>query len=264
MCHRISILFLLLLCSVPAAFGQADYRNLDPGRPIVIEDAQPIEFRAFEFQLGAPRFSRNEKGNTLSFEPELKWGFAKDWELGVGHEETFLHEGGGTDSFGETQVHLFYNFNQETVDLPAVALRPEISFGSGALGSDHPHGGMKLIVSRSFGLNRVHLNGGYTFGPKEARGRGSDSVDRYLYGIGYERTAPIEFFVLLIDLYTAGPIEGGRREIIYDLGTRIQVAPAWVVDAGLFHAIRAKNLDFGLTFGFSYLFSLRPLFPTGG
>ena len=254
--------FLILIAGALPVWGQSDYRNLDPGRPIMIEDAQPIEFRAFELQLGIPRYSRHRiNGSELSFEPELSWGFAKDWQGGIGGEMAMVRDGGTTRSFRDVQLHLLYNFNQEDELLPAMAVRPELTFGAGALGSEGTHAALKGIVSKTIGLNRVHLNGSYTFGGKELPERGSDRLNRYLFGIAYERTLPFEFLVLLADLYAAEPIDGHRREIIYDIGTRIQVAPTWVLDAGLFQALRAERLDFGLTLGVSYVFSFRRLFP---
>lgn len=261
MSYFLSIFFFLASLSAPA-FGQSDYRNLDPGRPITIEDAQPIEFRAFEFSFGLG-YGRHNEGNKLSFEPELKWGFAKDWQGGLSVEKAILDDGETPDAMRHFHLHLFYNINQETLDLPAIALRPEWTFGAGELGSEHPHGALKVIVSKTLGFNRVHLNGSYTIGPTETAGRGGDRVNRYLYGIAYERTAPLQFFVLLFDLYAAAPIDGGRREIVYDLGTRIQMTPTWVFDAGFFHAIRSEDLDFGVTAGLSYVFSPRSIFPKG-
>lgn len=262
MYYLLSVLVVVFGAALPA-FGQADYRNLDPGRPITIEDAQPIEFRAFEFQLGLPRYSRHEDGSEFSFEPELKWGFAKDHQVGVSGEYAVVSDGGTTRSLRDTQIHLLYNLNQEDLNLPAISFRPEVTLGTGALGSDHPHGALKIIASKTFGLNRVHLNGAYTVGPTEPPGKRGDRGHRSLYGIAYERTFPIEFFVLLFDLYAVTPIDGGRREIIYDLGTRIQITPTWVFDAGLFQALRSQEVDFGVTVGLSYVFSVRRLFPKG-
>ncbi len=55
----ISVVFAIAMLAFSGdAAAQADYRNIDPGRPIAVEDAQPIEFRAFEFQAGLPHFSR--------------------------------------------------------------------------------------------------------------------------------------------------------------------------------------------------------------
>lgn len=173
MFYFLSIFIFLASLSAPA-FGQADYRNLDPGRPITIEDAQPIEFRAFEFSFGS-RYGRHQEGYELSFEPELKWGFAKNWQVGVSGERAVLDDGQRTDVLAGTEFHFLYNLNQEDFDLPAIAFRPELTFGAGDLGTDHPHGALKVIVSKTFGFNRVHLNGSYTIGPTEISGRGGIS-----------------------------------------------------------------------------------------
>ncbi|MGH7274614.1 MAG: hypothetical protein ACREIQ_09185, partial [Nitrospiria bacterium] len=246
------------------SMAQSDYRNLDTGRPIAIEDAQPIEFRAFEFQVGIPRYSRGDRDWELSFEPEIKWGIAKDWQFGISGENATLQNGRTTNSFRDTQFHLLYNLNQESLTLPSSAFRPEVTLGTGALGSQSEHAALKAIVSRSFGMNRLHLNGSYTIGPTEAPGRGGGLVNRYLYGIAYERTFPIEFLVLLADLYALKPIDGSSTEINVDLGTRLQLIPTLVLDAGIFTGAIKDGPDIGFTIGLSYVFSFRGLFPTQG
>lgn len=261
MFYLLSII-LSILGGAAFAFGQADYRNLDPGRPIAIEDAYPLEFRAFEFQLGA-RHSREEGRRQISFEPELKWGFAKDWQFGITGENTTLSNSQRTNSFRDTQLHLLYNLNQETFTLPAIAFRPEVIFPMGILGSENTHAALKAIVSKTFGMNRVHLNGSYTAGPTEAPGRGGDLVNRYFYGAAYERTFPIEFLTLLADVYAVKPIQSAPTEVISDFGARYQLTPVWVLDAGIFAGLR-KGPDFGFTVGLSYVFSFRRLFPTEG
>lgn len=260
---RKSVLVSILLLSARPAFGQADYRNLDPGRPIAIEDAQPIEFRAFEFQTSIPRYEQERSGEWfLALDPELKWGFAKDWEFGVSMEGLIPYENGETPT--AAGLHLLYNLNQETRTLPAVALRPEFTFATGDPGNEHEHLSLKLIVSRAFGLNRVHVNAAYALGPREAAGEGTGG--RSLYGIAYERTFPIDFFVLLADLYTIKPLDGGRTQSVLDVGGRLQLTPTWVVDAGLSSGLLQEDgrPRFAATVGLSYVFSFRPLFPTGG
>jgi hypothetical protein len=256
-------IILTILGAAEFAFGQADYRNLDAGRPIAIEDAYPIEFRAFEFEIGIPRFSREEGHNTLSFEPELKWGFAKDWQVGISGENTTLFNDRTMNSFRDTQIHALYNLNQESFMLPAIGFRPEMTFPTGGMGSENVHAALKGIISKSIGLNRIHVNGSYTIGPTENSGRGGELVNRYLYGAAYERTFPIEFLVLLADIYAVKPIDSASTEVIADLGARYQITPVWVLDAGLFTGIR-KGPDFGFTVGLSYIFSFRGLFPTEG
>lgn len=249
-----------------SAQAQADYRNIDPGRPIAVEDAQPIEFRAFEFQAGIPHFSRQRRGEWLfGLEPELKWGFAKNWQFGAATELAAHRDAGRTVFAGRgTQLHLLYNFNAETPRMPAIAIRPELSIRGGGLGSRHEHGALKLIVSKTIGSNRVHFNGSYTAGPTQAVGRGGELVNRFFYGAAYERTLPLRFMVLLADVYARKPIDHGPTEIVFEAGTRIQLNPIWVIDA----AVATGNLrpsvgpDIGFTFGISRVFSFRGLFPT--
>jgi hypothetical protein len=263
--RRALLLILPLLAVVPMA-AQADYRNLDPGRPIAVEDAQPIEFRAFEFQIGVPRFSREEAGRwVVALEPEFKWGVAKDTQIGISTEFVVAREAGNSiTTFRDTQFHLLYNFNQESRRLPAIALRPELTLRGGALGSQHEHGALKLIVSKTLHRNRLHFNGSYTVGPTEAPGRGGELVARYFYGAAYERTFPLQFLVLLADVYARRPIDGARTEVIFDVGTRVQLTPTWVLDAGLSSGVLRQSTgpDIGFTIGLNYTFSFRGLFPS--
>ena len=182
--HATSLLLLFLgLALAPEVRAQADYRNIAPGRPIAIEDAQPIEFRALEFEFGVPRFTRERGGAwVLGFEPEFKAGIARDWEFGLSSEFVVARgEGNTVSTFRDTQLHLLYNFNQESRQWPAFSLRPELTIRSGALGSQHEHGALKAIVSKTFHRNRVHFNGSYTAGPTEEEGRGGELVNRFLY-----------------------------------------------------------------------------------
>ncbi len=245
--------------------AQADYRNLDPGRPIAVEDAQPLEFRAFEIQSGIPLFVRERRGDWFfGFESDLKWGIRKDTQIGYSSEFVVARNAGNTVvTSRDSQIHLLYNFNQETRQLPAIALRPELVIGEGGLGSQHEHGALKLIVSKTLHRNRLHFNGSYTVGPTEAPGRGGELVNRFFYGAAYERTLPLKFVVLLADLYARKPIDHARTQVVFDLGTRVQLTPRWVLDAGLSSGVlrRSAGPDIGFTFGLSHTFSFRWLYP---
>ncbi len=267
MLFRQAFWLVLAVLAVPvAARAQADYRNLDPGRPIAVEDAQPVEYRALELQFGVPRFSRESRGHWLfGFEPEFKWGIAPDLHIGVSSEFVVAHIDDDTvTTFRDTQFHLHYNFNQESRAWPAFAVRPELTIRSGALGSRHEHGALKLMLSKTLHHNRLHFNGSYTVGPTEAPGRGGELVNRFFYGAAYERTLPLKFMVLLADVYARKPIDGEKTQVVFEAGTRVQLTPAWVLDAGVnTGALRpSAGPDIGFTVGFSYVFSFRGLYPT--
>ncbi len=259
-------LVLVVLAAPVAGWAQADYRNLDPGRPIAVEDAQPVEYRALELQFGVPRFSRESRGHWLfGFEPEFKWGIARDTHIGVSSEFVVARLDENTvATFRDTQFHLHYNFNQESRAWPAFAVRPELTVHSGALGSRHEHGALKLMLSKTLHHNRLHFNGSYTVGPTEAPSRGGELVNRFFYGAAYERTLPLRFMVLLADVYARKPIDGEKTQVVFEAGTRVQLTPTWVLDAGInTGALRpSAGPDIGFTVGFSYVFSFRGLYPT--
>lgn len=256
------------LACAASAQGQGDYRNLDAGRPIAVEDAQAIEYRAFELQAGIPRFTRQHRGQwNLALDSDFKWGIYKDLQFGYSSEELVVAGNSGRTAIAGRgqQVHLLYNFNQETSRWPAFAIRPELSVRGGGLGSQHEHAALKWIVSKTIGANRLHFNGSWTVGPSELPGRGGELVSRSFYGAAYERTLPLRFVALLADLYARKPIDHGRTEVVLEAGARVQVTPTWVVDAGvLTGALRhAVGPDIGFTFGLSHSFSFRPAFPPG-
>ena len=256
----------MLLGAAPA-LAQADYRNLDTGRPIAVEDAQPIEYRALESQWGLPRFARERRGHwILSIEPEFKWGAYKDLQFGLSSEYIIVRENGRTIlPSRDRQVHLLYNFNHEGPRMPAIALRPELAIRTGGFGSQHEHGSLKLIVTKTIHRNRLHFNGSYTIGPTARAGRGGDLVSRFFYGVAYERTLPLQFLVLLADVYARKPMDHAPTEVVFELGARVQLAPAWVLDAGILTGAlrRSAGPDLGFTFGLSRSFSYRWLHPKG-
>ncbi len=258
-----------LAASGTPAGAQAGYRNLDPGRPIAVEDAQPIEYREFESADSIPLFTRQHRGQwMLSWAQDFKWGIWRDLELGYSSQDlVFAHRNGRTVvTSSDQQVHLLYNFNQETRRWPAFAIRPELSIRGGGLGSRHEHAALKWIVSKTFGANRVHLNGSWTLGPTERPGRGGELVSRYFYGAAYELTLPLKFIVLLADVYARKPIDHSPTEVVLEFGTRVQVTPKLVMDAGISTgALRpSAGPDIGFTFGLSHSFSMRWLYPPRG
>lgn len=256
---------IFLLFPAAPGWAQADYRNLDAGRPITVEDAQPVEFRAIEFQFTVPRFTRERHGDWhYGFETEFKWGIFKDAQFGITTDTVVAREGGTTVfSSRDVQFHTLYNFNQETPRMPAIAMRPELIVGTGGLGSEHQHSALKLIVTKTIRRNRLHFNGSYTIGPTESPTRGGDLVNRFFYGAAYERTLPLKFLVLLANVYARKPIDHGPTEVVFEFGTRVQLSPTWVLDAGVSTGQLRPSVgpDIGLTFGLSRSFSFRSLFP---
>lgn len=146
-----------------AVFGAADawaadHINLEEGLPLQVEDAYPIAYRGREIQSSF-RYDRTRNDeNRLALVPQLELGILPNTELSI--EAPFYV--GNADRTGSGDIHLtgLYNFNTESIVLPALALEAE---GVIPTGKDN-HGfdtGLKFIATKSItkmGTDRIHLN----------------------------------------------------------------------------------------------------------
>ena len=172
-------LFLLAFVAVAPA---ADHRNLDADLAVTVEDAYPVKFRE-------PSFHGGWHGDGALI--ELEYGLARNWQLNLGERPGLL-----------------FNFNTETLRIPAFALKVEGDVSTGDVS-------WKGIVTRSFGRNRIHLNAG------------TGREHRWETVAGWDR--PIAQQTILVADIVARDREPGAIEI----GVRHQVTPRQVWSAGV-------------------------------
>lgn len=191
----------LPLAFLPAvAQAQTDFFNTDGGRPLRIQDAQVVEWRALEVQFAPLRLERHRgSGWRASVEPEIAFGLLPRTHLGVGFPiasvdrpvaGSILTQGGGAAASvsgpaadvvgidpsrpgagqinGLAGVHLslMHQLNVET-RIPAFAVRGEVLLPAGPLGPDKAYPSIMGIVTRTlpqFGALRLHGNASVTFG----------------------------------------------------------------------------------------------------
>src|SRR5512147_2470444 len=140
---------------VPPAAAQIDYRNLDDDRPVVTEDAYPIERYAFEL-LAPYRYEAEADGARLhTAVPEVSYGLARNSQAGLKLPLAAVDESTETD-WGLAGLRVFglYNFTTETRSLPALALRADASFPVGSLAGEGTRLAIKAIATRSWGRTR--------------------------------------------------------------------------------------------------------------
>lgn len=171
-----------LLFAILTRLHAAGHRNLDGGLALTAEDAYPVARGEISLQGGWDRERR------LS---ELEYGIARDWQLNL------------SDRPG-----LLYNFNTETRRVPAFAVKAEGDLLAG-------DASWKAIVTRSFGFNRLHLNGG------------AGRLHRWETALGCDR--PVGLQTLLVAGLAAR--EGERTAA--ELGLRRQLAPREVLSLGV-------------------------------
>ena len=204
---RAALAALLALTAGPAL--AADHTNLEEGLPITIEDAYPIKENGLEVQsyFQYNRIRNDPRGaSSLMAVPRLEWGAFKNFQLSV---EAPYRVGTASDTDqGEFRAQGFYNFNQEGLVLPAMAV---------ALGVNTPYGRMaggtetelKFLATKSLGTpdpeglspysyvpRQVHFNASWFHNYDPTTGREAERRDRYRVGVAYSQ--PISNSVVLV------------------------------------------------------------------
>jgi hypothetical protein len=257
----VAALFLFSLVSPLAA--QIDYRNLDDDRPVVTEDAYPVERYAFEV-LAPYRFEAGSDGAELhSAVPEAAYGLARNAQVGLKLPFAGVDDGGGTD-WGLAGLRLFglYNFNTESRLLPALSLRADVSFPVGSLAGDGTRFALKAIATRSWGRMRAHLNLAGGFGSETALSV-AEPLSRWTASLAVDRTLFRSSLLLIGELAASQTIERAPTGLNASLGGRWQWMPTLVLDFGFTRRLSHSGPDLGLTLGVSHAFAIRTLMPGG-
>jgi hypothetical protein len=225
---------LALLCLIATPAWAIDHNNLDEGRPLRFEDAYPIAYGELSAETGAQFVLNRRKTDRFAFPLEVLYGAY--WNLHVGVGSTLSTQPRTIDEpekSGDLRTFALYNFNQETLRLPALAVKLNLDLPTGV----RSHGvETKLtgIVTRSFGSARAHLNVGYEFvGSADDRGRNGryNVVLGTQYPLGYPRHFDT---TLLADVFTQQAVRSGETNPSgIEVGIRRQIVPLVVIDAGI-------------------------------
>jgi hypothetical protein len=245
-----------------SAAAQIDYRNLDRERPVATEDAYPVERHAFELLLPF-RTERERGGDRLYLLPlEIEYGIADNGHLGLSLPLAAVDAEGADAEYGLAGVHAFglYNFNTEGPALPAVSVAADLALPVGSLAAADARASLSGIVTRSWGLTRLHFNAVRSFGSDEQPG--VEFAPRWRYSLAADRTLFRQSLLLVGEVLTKRPVRGSPVEWNAALGVRYQVSPTLVLDAGVARRLRSSaGPDYDVTIGLSHAFGLAWLVP---
>ncbi len=227
-----------LLCAWMAGLaGPAlalDHDNLDPNRPIGLEDAYAIPKGEIGLE-GGVRFNDRREGRThVTFQPQIIYGAFANAQIEMqGDLFTDPQSLVGANKSGDLHLGLLYNFNTETLNLPALAVRVEADFPTG-VNSKGVDTQLTGILTRSFGRLRVHLNGGYTI-LGSPQGQERPGTYRAVAAVSYPLGYPGWFRdTLIVSLYTRqSDRQGQRNHTGVEIGLRHQLTSRVVLDGGL-------------------------------
>ena len=219
---------------VPLPSFALDHDNLDPNRPIGMEDAYAIPKGEIGME-GGVRFNDRREGRTrVTFQPQIIYGAFDNVQIEIqGDLMTEPNTLVGATKSGDLHLGLLYNFNTETITLPAMAVRVETDLPTG-VNSKGVDTQMTGILTRSFGRLRAHLNAGYTI-LGSPQGQERPGAYRAVVAVSYPLGYPDSFRdTLIVSLYTRQSDQRGQRNNTgCEIGLRHQLTSRVVLDAGL-------------------------------
>ena len=222
----------LLLMPLPVL--ALDHDNLDPNRPIGMEDAYAIPKGEIGME-GGVRFNDRREGRTrVTFQPQIIYGAFENTQIEIqGDLMSDPHTLVGAAKSGDLHLGVLYNFNTETISLPAFAARVEVDLPTG-VNSKGVDTQMTGILTRSFGRLRVHLNAGYTI-LGLPQGQERPGAYRAVAAVSYPLGYPTSFLdTLIASVYTReSDLRGQRNHTGIEIGLRHQLTSRLVLDGGL-------------------------------
>lgn len=211
-----------------------DHDNLDPNRPIQMEDAYAIPKGEIGVESGVRWTDRRTGRTTVAFQPQVIYGIFSNTQMEVqGDVFTDPQSVVGANKSGDLHLGALYNFNTETLSLPAFAIRLEADLPTGvrSKGIDTQ---MTGIMTRSFGRLRVHLNAGYTvLGTPQGQER--SGTYRVIAAVSYPIGYPYRFReTLIVDVYSRqSDLAGQPNHTGMEVGLRHQLSSRIVLDGGV-------------------------------
>jgi hypothetical protein len=234
-----------------------DHTNLDENRPLRLEDAYAISNGEIAIEAGAGLTLQRRGPNRGLFPIEILYGALPNLQLGAGTSLTTApHDLDDRPKSGDLRLSALYNFNQETLALPAFAVK---------LGVDAPTGiaargfGIELkgIVTKSVDRLSLHLNAAYEFFTASRQDEG-DGRYKLTLGASYPVGAPqFTRATVVADVFAEQALRVKTPEIVGgEVGLRFQLTPRIVWDVGVgteFAGPRDRSSFFmttGVSFGF--------------
>ena len=246
-----------LLLLIAAAARAQIVNELESERPLTMEDAHPLPYRAISSSVDWTsnwREGRNDYGPGFSF----TYGLARALELGASVRYVSSPEVNASRgiSSGDLLLHALYGLVPETASWPALAMRVGVEFPTG-LDSKGTDLRLTGLATRTFGAVRLHANFGWTrlgaTGPTERKDRleGIAGVDWLTSSRGLTDT------LLLSDVVVrTNPVREEQTIVTIEAGTRLRIGSRTVFFAGMGSDVTGSHdrAKFRLRAGITYVY----------
>ena len=225
---------ILTLLLGPLTSWALDHDNLDPNRPIAIEDAYVVPQGEIGVEGGILFNDRKQGTSQFTFQPQLIIGAFRNTQLEISSDlltdpQTVV----GPDKSGNLTLGMLYNFNTETLNVPAFAAKMQLGFPTGVNGKGVDTA-LTGVMTQSFGRCRTHLNLGYTF-LGSPQGQERSGAYRVVAAVSYPLGYPMSFRdTIIANIFTnQSDLLGQRNPTGVGVGLRHQVSSRVVLDSGL-------------------------------
>jgi hypothetical protein len=236
---------LALLVSVAPPVRAQIVSDLEPERPISIQDARPVPYRAFS---GSADWTYNVRANRLNdYGPgfSLLYGAARSLEVGADIRYLTRPERNSSRgiSSGDLFLHGLYGLRSEDARGPALAIRVAVQLPTGldSKGTDLHVG---ALATRSFDAYRLHGNllwtrlGAITGAERRERLEGIAGIDFLVTPQGRTDTLGVADVS-----WRTNPIRGGTGIVTLETGVRQRIGIQTILFAGLGSDVRGEHRD---------------------
>lgn len=229
-----------LLAGAPA--HAVDHNNIDAGRPLAFDDAEPIARHEQDLDLGLRFGVPRRRPLRFGLDWDYLFGFGPNSHLSVGLSPSVGGQSGSGVDFGNLSLGVQHQFNREIKNTPAFALRADAYLPTGR-NAEGPDFRLRGIWSKTVGqYNRLHLNLDLNAASRPRHGERQFNpglILGYTKPLGYpkrfDRTGLASLGI------QAGPKSGAGPIVTFGLGVRQQVTVRSVVDVGIESDVAAFN-----------------------
>ncbi|HZH98655.1 MAG TPA: hypothetical protein VEX38_06760 [Fimbriimonadaceae bacterium] len=252
------LLLLLTFALACVASAQTDHDNIDAGRPLSFDDAEPISYTGLAWEFGFYANLLRNRAWGFGVPVELIWGGALDTQFEIGSTAVFGERSGTVNrrlALHGVDLGVLHSFRREIRNSPALALKFEAELPT-KRGEEARYRVRGVLSKTARQYDRLHFNVDADFIPTAPTG---DHKVRLGAVLGY--TKPLGYFTHFDTTAVAelsvrqGERRGDPLVTGIGLGIRRQVTPRSVLDFGVQSELSGRDrVPLRLIIGYSTSF----------
>jgi len=251
-CFLIGSCGLIVWAALVLPAGAGDVTNLEPGLPVTVEDAYPIGYLGREVTVFQQFQRTDDKRDIKRTEGRVAFGFPRNGEIRIA--APYLWGRNEENGFAYVSGEFMYNFNQETLWLPACSLDVGawLPVGSQTRGYDPM---IKALFTKTVGYHatafqQVHANFMYRYNDRSTDEEEGQEVQ---IAVGFSRLLAPSLLIVTDLVEQWGPRTNYQSHQV-ELGLRYQLTPLATVSGGTAYGMGNDSPHWTWRLGFQFTF----------